>query len=184
MEQRDDLGAAAPRTGGGVRLVVLDCDLTLWDNPDVTALARPFRRVDEDAVEDREGVRVTLFPDARSLLDGLRRRGLVVACASWNEPEAVEQIFALLGLTGSFDFRKVENHPHKHQTIAALLDELARRGTGLRPDEVLYVDDRRIHLDEIYARVGPVRFLQYGVDIQRLSEVLEYLDASDPGAAG
>lgn len=162
--------------GMSVRLVILDLDLTLWDHRNVTALARPFRRVGDDAIEDQSGVRVSLFPGVRPLLDGLRERGFIVACASWNDPPAVEEIFDLLNLGHYFDHKKVEPHPHKQQTIGALLSELASSGITLSPDEVLYVDDRTIHLDAVRATVGPIRFLQYGVDIRSLDEVLVYLD--------
>ena len=75
-----------------------------------------------------------------------------------------------------FDHKKVEPHPHKQQTISALFAELAASGVRLAPDEVLYVDDRTIHLDAVREAVGPIRFLQYGVDIRSLDEVLRYLD--------
>lgn len=159
-----------------IRLVVLDCDLTLWDHPNVTALALPLRRAEDDAVEDQAGVRVRLFPGVRRALEGLRARGLIVACASWNEPRPVDEIFALLELGRYFDHRKVEPHPHKDRTIGALLGELRDLGVALAPDQVLYVDDRRLHLDAIRAAVGEIRFLQYGVDIRSLDEVLAYLD--------
>ncbi|MDR7482571.1 MAG: magnesium-dependent phosphatase-1 [Armatimonadota bacterium] len=159
-----------------VRLVILDCDLTLWNHANVTALRLPFERDGDDAVRDQDGVRVALYPGVRRLLAGLRARKLVVAAASWNRPEPVAQIFALLGLEPYFDLRKVEPHPHKERMVAALVGELAGRGLALRPEEILYVDDRRIHLDAIHASVGPVRFLQMGHDIQRPDEVLGYLD--------
>jgi predicted phosphatase len=66
--------------------------------------------------------------------------------------------------------------------VAALVADLAARGLALRPDEILYVDDRRIHLDAIHAAVGPVRFFQMGHDIERPDEVLAYLDALGAGA--
>jgi len=162
--------------GRPVRLVILDLDLTLWDHRNVTGLARPFCRVNDDAVEDERGVRVSLYPGVRRLLDSLRTRGLIIACASWNDPQPVEEIFNLFNLGHYFDYRKVEPHPHKQQTISALFAELAASGVRLAPDEVLYVDDRTIHLDAVREAVGPIRFLQYGVDIRSLDEVLAYLD--------
>jgi magnesium-dependent phosphatase-1 len=160
----------------GVRLVILDLDLTLWDHRNVSGLALPFRRVSADAVEDQHGVRVTLFPGVHSLLNGLRERNLIVACASWNDPEPVDEIFDLLALGEFFDHRKVEPHPHKERLVAALLQSLRAAGQDLAPSEILYVDDRRIHLDGIYAAVGQIRFLQFGVDIRRPDEVLAFLD--------
>jgi len=81
--------------GRPVRLVILDLDLTLWDHRNVTGLARPFRRISDEAVEDERGVRVSLYPGVRRLLDSLRTRGLIIACASWNDPQPVEEIFFL-----------------------------------------------------------------------------------------
>ncbi|MBI3998928.1 MAG: magnesium-dependent phosphatase-1 [Armatimonadetes bacterium] len=166
-----------------VRLVVLDLDLTLWDHRNVTGLVRPFRRVDDETIEDQGEVRVTLFPGVRALLEGLRERGLIIACASWNDPQAVEEIFDLLELGHYFDHRKVEPHPHKQLTISALFAELAEGGISLAPDQVLYVDDRTLHLDAVRAAVGPIRFLQYGVDIRSLDEILRYLDRAEASPA-
>jgi magnesium-dependent phosphatase-1 len=166
-----------------VRLVILDCDRTLWDHADVSALTRPFRRVGTDAVEDMTGARVTLFPDTRQLLDGLRTRRLLIACASWNQPQPVNDIFTLLEIGSYFDYRKVEPHPDKHRTIGHLLGELAAHGVRLAPAQVLYVDDRRVHLDAIYETIGPIRFLQYGVDVSALTGVLAYLDRLGSDAA-
>ena len=160
----------------GVRLVILDLDRTLWDHGDASDLVRPFRRVAEDAIEDRHGVRVTLSPGARRLLEGLRARKLVIVCASWNELQPVDEIFDLLELDRFFDHKKVEPHPRKQETIGALFRELAEAGMALAPDEALYVDDRTRHLDAVRAAVGPVRFLHYGVDIRSLDEVLNFLD--------
>ncbi len=167
----------------GVRLVILDLDLTLWNHRNVTGLARPFRRNGDDAVVDQTGVRVSLYPGVRALLDGLRERNLIIAAASWNEPDAVQDIFDLLRLDHYFDHKKVEPHPNKERMVAALFRDLAADGQTFAPSEVLYVDDRRIHIDAIHAAVGPIRFLQFGVDLQRPDEVLAYLDRSTDGDA-
>jgi len=167
----------------GVRLVILDLDLTLWDHRNVTGLARPFRRAGADTVVDQAGVRVSLYPGVRSLLDGLRKRKVIIAAASWNELEAVQEIFDLLSLDQYFDHKKVEPHPKKERLVAALFRDLAEEGQTLAPSEVLYVDDRRIHLEAIRAAVGPIRFLQFGVDVRWPDEVLAYLDRARDGDA-
>lgn len=161
----------------GVRLVVLDCDLTLWDHPDVSALRSPFTRVDDETVADADGILVRLFPGARPLLEGLHARGVLVSVASWNRPELVFEIFGLLGLTDYFTRPKVEFHPYKEKTITALLDELRSDGFALAPEQVLYVDDRAVHLRRVKAAVGPIHTLQPGVDIEDLRQVLAAVDA-------
>ncbi|MGQ0548988.1 MAG: magnesium-dependent phosphatase-1 [Armatimonadota bacterium] len=164
-----------------VSLVILDLDLTLWDHRNVTGLARPFQSAGEDAVVDQTGVRVNLYPGVRRLLEGLRARQMIIAAASWNEPDAVQEILDLLDLDRYFDHKKVEPHPNKERLVAALLRDLEAAGRSLSPSEVLYVDDRRIHLDAIHAAVGPIRFLQFGVDVQRLDDVLAHLDRAGDG---
>ncbi len=48
-----------------VRLVILDCDLTLWDHANVSALVAPFTQIDADTVKDAQGSEVRLVPGAR-----------------------------------------------------------------------------------------------------------------------
>ena len=158
-----------------VRLVILDCDLTLWDHHNVSELRLPFSRVDADTVEDAAGVRVRLQSGAQDLLRGLSERGVLISIASWNRPEPVFAILDLLDLTGFFVRPKVEFHPYKERAVATLLEELAGEGIILRPEEVLYVDDRALHLRRVRAAVGPVQTLRPGTDIKDLREVLKLI---------
>jgi len=159
-----------------IQLVIFDCDRTLWEHHDVAETRPPFRRVDQDTVEDARGDRVRLFPGAREVLEALRGRGIMISIASWNLPEIVFQIFEALGLTDYFTHPKVEFHPRKDRMIASLLRELAADGTVLRPEEVLFVDDRLVMLETVRQALGPIRTLQAGVDISDLREVLTHLD--------
>ncbi len=159
-----------------VRLVVFDCDLTLWDHPNVSELRLPFHRVDPETVEDADGIRVRLFPATRPVLEALHSRGIVISAASWNRPEPVFAIFDLLDLGRFFTRPKVEYHPYKERMMKVLLDELAADGIRLQPAEVLFVDDRLAHLNRVRRAIGPVRTLQPGVDLADLREVLIHLD--------
>jgi len=100
--------------------------------------------------------------------------------ASWNQPEHVFAIFDLLGLSGYFTRPKVEPHPYKERTIAALFQELRADGLPLRPEEVLYVDDRTLHFERVREAVGPVHILQAGVDFTQFADVLAYLNGQNP----
>jgi magnesium-dependent phosphatase-1 len=118
-----------------IKLVVLDCDGTLWDHLDVSSLALPFHQVAPDSVEDAQGVRVTLFGGTRALLDGLRQRGIVISVASWNHPEPVFQILHLLDIGWYFRHPQVEFHPDKALMISRLLQVLAAEGLALVPGD-------------------------------------------------
>ncbi len=159
-----------------VKLVILDCDLTLWDHANVTALRLPLTRVDATTVRDADGVQVRLLPGVHELLAGLHARGILISIASWNQPDPVFAILDLLGLSRYFTRPKVEPHPYKERTIAALLAELAAEGNVLRPDEVLYVDDRALHFRRVREVVGAIHTLRPGEDVKDLLDVMGYVD--------
>lgn len=162
------------------RLVILDCDLTLWDHHNVSELALPFTRVDDQTVQDAHGIRVRLRLGARETLRELRDRGVLISIASWNHPEPVFAIFDLLGLTDYFVRPKVEAHPHKERTIGATLRELANEGIALQPHEVIFVDDKPMHLTQVRQALGPIQTLQAGVDVTDLRDVLLHVSGSEP----
>ena len=162
-----------------IRLVIFDCDLTLWDHRNVSGLRLPFRKVDAETVADADGVQVRLFPGVREVLAAIHDHGLIMSVASWNQPEHVFSIFDLLGLSSYFTRPKVEPHPYKERTIAALFQELRADGFPLHPEEVLYVDDRTLHFERVRESVGPVHILQPGVDFTQFADVLAYLNRFD-----
>ncbi len=166
-----------------VKLVILDLDRTLWDHHNVTELQAPFTGIDAETVTDATGVRVRLQPGARALLDTLRERGILISTASWNEPAPTFAILETLGLRDYFVHPKVEFHPYKERMVTALVQELSEEGVRLRPEEILYVDDRALHLRRVRRAVGPVQTLQAGVDIRDLHDVIDYLDRGDPASA-
>lgn len=159
-----------------IRLVILDCDRTLWEHEDVFTLQPPFTRIDAYTVHDALGEEVKLAPGARELLEALRRRGILVSICSWNRADLVFAILDLLGLTQYFVHPKVELHPNKDQMIAEMLAELAREGTVLRAEEVLFVDDNPMMLEKVRRGVGPIRTLRAELDVLDLRDVLKVLD--------
>ena len=164
-----------------IRLVVFDCDRTLWDHEDVSALQPPFRKVDSETAADAQGIPVRLYPGVRDVLETLRRRGIICSVASWNRPEPVYAILDLLDLRGFLTHPKVEFHPNKDRMIESLLRELRDEGIDLRPQEVLFVDDRARNLHIVRGAIGPIETLQPGVDFTDFREVLR---RAVPGSAG
>lgn len=159
-----------------IKLVVFDCDNTLWDHHDVSTLRLPFRKIDERTVVDARGEPVHLTPGAREALQALRQRGVLVSIASWNHPEPASAIFDLLDLRKYFTRPKVEFHPLKDRMISTLLTELAADGQAVGPEEVLFVDDRPEQLQRVRDGVGPVQTLQAGIDITDLRQVLTVIE--------
>ena len=156
-------------------LVVLDADGTLWDHEDITILTLPFKRISEDSIIDIKGECVNLKNDVRELLRELKKRGIFVTLVTWNKPEHVYQALRLFGIEKYFDYVKAEFHPNKHLMIKEILQSLEKKGIKLKPEQILYVDDRTVHLEDIRREIGNIRFIQMNKDIKNLLEVLRYL---------
>lgn len=159
-----------------IKLVILDLDRTLWDHHNVTELRAPFTRRDAETVADATGARVRLLPGARELLDALRERGILISIASWNEPAPAFAILEALGVRDYFVHPKVEFHPYKERMVSDLLRELSADGVHVQPEDILYIDDRALHLRRVEAAVGPLHVLRAGVDIRDLRDVLTHLE--------
>ena len=153
-------------------MIVFDCDLTLWDHPDVSSLKLPFRLLNEDEVVDSEGEVVRLYKGVREVLRTLKDSGYILSIASWNKPEPVFQLLDLFKLRGLFTYPQVEPHPDKAKMIRRLLERLREDGIEVKPHEVVYVDDRDIHLPKILEEIGPVRFLRMWRDIKDHEDLL------------
>lgn len=158
-----------------VRLVIFDCDMTLWNHSDVSSLQLPFAANDGDTVRNGHGALIPLFPQVREVLRALEQRGYLLSVCSWNDPEPVYQALELLGLRGYFRHPKVEPHPHKDEMIAHMLEEFAAEGIVLRPAEVVFIDDRTLHTEAIRARLPGLHVLQMWVDLPDHRSLLDWL---------
>ena len=155
-----------------IRLLLLDGDQTLWDHPDLSSLILPLRRKSPLTLVDAIGTQVSLQSDAKETLQGLKKLGVITALVTWNRPEQVFAVLQLFGISDLLDYVKAENTPHKDVVIADLMKELKSKGRSIPASKTLYVDDKTRHLEKTRERVGPIGFLQFGVDIKQLSELL------------
>ena len=160
----------------GIRLVILDADMTLWNHPDISSLILPFKKVDENSLIDAKGETLKLFDGIRDLLKGLNERDLLTSLVTWNKPEHVDEAIRLLEINKFFKFVEVEDNPNKHLLVARIMTRLSERGVQLEPHEILCVDDRTRHLKDIYDKVGRVIFLQMWKDVKEPYEILTYID--------
>lgn len=158
-----------------IRLVVFDADMTLWDHFDISSLTLPFKRVDENSLIDAKGRSFSLFNGIRGLLQRLKKMRIIVAMATWNTPEHVSEAIRLLEIEQFFKFIEAEFRPEKHLLIKKILSKLSKEGIQVKPSEILYVDDRDIHLKDICYTVGKVAFLQMWKDVKDPCEILTYL---------
>jgi magnesium-dependent phosphatase-1 len=159
-----------------IRLVVFDCDLTLWNHEDASALVLPFVLVDKDTIRDKMGTQVALFPQVRAMLAELERRGCLLSICSWNNPEPVLRMLKLFGLTRYFQHPKAEPHPDKGDMISRTLAEFAAEGVPLTPAQVVFTDDRTVHTAQILERLPGLHVLQMWVDVKDHNALLAWLD--------
>ena len=155
---------------------MFDCDLTLWNNEDASALQRPLSLVSSDTVRDQAGTRVSLFPHVRATLAALQQRGVLLSVCSWNYTEPVMEMLGLFGLRSYFRHPKAEPHADKADMIARTLAEFAIEGVRLSPAQVVFTDDRTVHNTEIQARLPGLHVLQMWVDIPDHEGLLAWLD--------
>ncbi len=158
-----------------VKLIVLDLDGTLWDHLDASSLVEPLKVIDHDTVVDSRGEILRLYPHARWFLEKTWSLGLPLAVASWNYPEITVKILELLCIKKYFSYLGIEPHPHKYKVLLKIIEWYKHKYGYIQPSEILYVDDRRIHLEEMYKYIGQVMFLQMWEDIPGFRELYEYI---------
>jgi magnesium-dependent phosphatase-1 len=161
-----------------VKLVVFDADKTLWSHPNVSELTLPFKLVNTGVVSDARGETFHLFNGIRDVLTTLQKRNIMITVASWNKPEPVKKALELFNIDRFFRNVKAEFHPSKHLMIERTLLELAGDGVKLKPEEILYVDDRDLHVDKIREKIGAIHFIQMWIDAKKPEEILEYVEKS------
>jgi magnesium-dependent phosphatase-1 len=164
-------------------LVVFDCDLTLWNHEDASELKRPFVLADQNTIRDQAGTLVSLFPQVREVLAELERRGYLLSVCSWNNPEPVLEMLDLFRLRHYFRHPKAEPHPDKGAMITRTLAEFAADGIQIRPDQVIFTDDRTLHTAEIRARLPGLHVLQMWVELRDHKALLAWLEAGEDAEA-
>jgi len=158
-----------------IRLVILDGDGVLWDHQDLSALSLPFRLSNQDTIVDANGERVRLLKGVRKLLRTLAKQGIIVTLATWNKPEHVTQALQLFKVNEYFRVVEARFHPDKHLMIKNILEKLMNEGVMIEPNQMLYVDDRTVHIADVRKEIGDVHFLQMHVDVKDLLEILRYI---------
>ena len=154
-----------------MRLLVLDLDGTLWDHEDASALVPPYE-FGGDCLTDSLGQKLCLFPGVREFIEWASER-FILSIASWNIEERVRPILEGFGLWDYFMFPKIEGHPDKGDMIRRTIEEL--RSIGYDIDDVIYIDDRVIHIDGVKMAVPCVDFIHMWVDVKSFEELKQLL---------
>lgn len=158
-----------------IRLVVFDADKTLWSHRNVSSLVLPLKPINQNVISDAEGETFHLFNGIRKLLIELKKKKVIITLASWNKPEPVKEALRLFEIDKFFKYVKAEFHPKKYLLIRDILSELSKEDIKVNLDEILYIDDRTLHLEQITRRIGRPHFLQMWVDVKTPNDILKYV---------
>jgi magnesium-dependent phosphatase-1 len=174
-------------TQHAIRLLILDGDDTLWQPVD--GICCSDRTVDDaegwphftfrpdpadpDLIVREDGVRFRLNPGARALLAAVTAAGGACAIASYNYPANIARALTAWGIRHYFSQIVAHWHTRKGEMLAEILEREAARGHAVRPDQALFIDDDPYGTYRGYAAALGVRFLQMGVDVRALGEVLD-----------
>jgi len=157
-----------------LKLIILDLDGTLWSHKDISSTSPPFTRIDDETLVDSANNFVRLDSCARRLLESAKKKGILLAIASWNNPDIALQALRVLGLDGFFDFPVVEPHPGKNRMVEKILAEL-----GVDAEDAVFVDDTEYMVELVRARFPGMSVYRVGGDIRDLCELMDKLGLSD-----
>ncbi len=152
-------------------LLLVDLDGTLWDHLNISELEPPFRRINDLQIADRNGVKVTLKKDMVELVKWARENNGVISTLSWNYWDKAIEALRAFGLLDLFDYHAIEYHPDKHLMLERLLNRIkSDTGMSFKLCRIVYIDDRTIHIEKIYERIGKIIFLQAWIDFRNFEE--------------
>lgn len=139
-----------------VKMVIWDLDETFWRGT-----------LTEGGID--------LVPANIEILKELASRGIVSSICSKNEHEAVRSILEAHDLWGYFVFPAI-SFESKGAAVASII-----RAANLRPDNVLFIDDNRLNLNEALAHAPHLMIAEPEAILSDLLLRPQTTGASDPG---
>ncbi|MEM0263242.1 MAG: magnesium-dependent phosphatase-1 [Saccharolobus sp.] len=162
-----------------IKAVVFDADKTLWDHHNISEFEEPLRLINNNTVEDSKGRTLHLFSDVRETLKELKNKGLIIGLATWNIEEKTKKILDILDLTQYFDIIISLQYPYKFLMIGHIIIESYKRGISLKPNEILFLDDRRWNFGNIWLYLGDVKCLEVGKDVTSYKDIFKIINDID-----
>lgn len=168
-----------------ISLVVFDGDDTLWygldggyisgrDYRDPGRSDYSFHRLDSLHIQRDDGQRFRLYPEVPALLPELIRRNVLISLASYNHRPPVLAALKAFEIDHFFEHPVVEWNSRKDQMIKTILREFTRSNYLVSAFSTLFIDDdSHGRYRQQMAAIG-VHFLQKGVDINKLDDLLAH----------
>jgi len=155
------------------KVIYLDLDGTVWSSRDISSQTPPFKKIGDFEIVDSNGLVVRLKPGVLEFLKWAKNTGLKVYSLSWNIPEIAYAALKAFGIYGLFDGHCIEFHSHKGKMMKKAFEKYK---LDVKPCEIVYVDDRRIHLNEVLREIGDVVFIQMNVDVKDFYDLKHVLE--------
>ena len=159
-----------------IKVVVFDADKTLWDHHNVLEFEEPLKLVDANTIEDSKGRVLHLYPEVREVLKELKNKGLILGLATWNTEEKIIKILNMLDLIQYFDIIVARTYPYKFLMLSDIIIEIHKRNIHVKPNEILFLDDRRGHFGNVWLYLGNVKCLEMWKDITRYRDIFNILN--------
>ncbi len=158
------------------RVLFIDLDLTLWNHSNLSITNPPYTKVGRNAIVDSRGERIELNYGAREFLEWAKEAGLMLFTLSWNEPTKAVEALKALGMDSLFHGIYVEPHHRKDLVMLKALKDLEGEGISLKPCEIIYVDDKEVHGEQVKDSVGDVVFILMWSDVRDFIELKEFVN--------
>jgi len=166
-----------------ISLIVFDGDDTLWkgldggyisgvDYHDVGRDDYTFHNLDQLHIQRNDGQRFLLFAEVLTLLPEIERRGVLISLASYNRPLPTYSALHAFNIQHYFHHPVVEWSNRKDLMIRRILQSFQSDGYLVEPASTLFIDDDHASRYRPQMAAIGVHFLQKGVDIQDLGELL------------
>lgn len=157
------------------KLIIFDLDGTIWDHEDISSLTPPFRKISKNTIVDLRGTLVKLYPYVKETLSKLKQMGFILAIVSWNKEKIALEALDAFGLAGLFDYYCIEYHPYKEKMIKKILKKIYEEENEIKSFQVIYIDDRDIHIKDIAREVSGIYFIHMWIDVKNYKDLLKLI---------
>jgi magnesium-dependent phosphatase 1 len=150
-------------------LFVFDLDFTLWDAGGTWCdhTMPPYRR-QNGHVEDGEGRMIALYPEVRSILELLDKRGITMALASrTHSPVIARRLLDLFGIGDYFTYLQI--YPgHKVRHFRYL-----HKDSGIPYDQMYFFDDEHRNIEAVEHLGVQARLVRGGLCWEEIRKIEE-----------
>jgi magnesium-dependent phosphatase-1 len=159
-----------------IKLIIFDADKTLWDHHNISEFEGEIKKISENEIIDSKGNRLKLADGVREVLSKLKSLGIIIAMATWNFEDKTLKVLEVLGLIHYFDIIVSKPYPYKFIMIREILQELLNKNIKVKPNEILFVDDRRQHFGYVWLYIGNIKCIEMWKDVNSLFEILKIIN--------